>query len=77
VEIAREHEVTAGRKLRVDTTVVETNIHYPTDSGLLGDGVRVLTRIMKKVGKVAGAAGTKLRDRSRSVKLSVLVISLL
>ena len=75
VEIAREHEVTAGRKLRVDTTVVETNIHYPTDSGLLGDGVRVLTRIMKKVGKVAGAAGTKLRDRSRSVKLSVLAIA--
>ena len=28
--------------MRVDTTVVETNIHYPTDSSLLGDGVRVL-----------------------------------
>ena len=27
-----------GRKLRVDTTVVESNIHYPTDSGLLNDG---------------------------------------
>jgi len=30
--------------MRVDTTVVETNIHYPTDASLLGDGVRVLTR---------------------------------
>jgi hypothetical protein len=29
-----------GRKLRVDTTVVEANIHYPTDSSLLGDGAR-------------------------------------
>src|ERR1017187_9117290 len=29
-----------GRKMRVDTTVVETDIHYPTDSTLLGDGVR-------------------------------------
>jgi IS5 family transposase len=38
-----------------------SNIHYPTDSSLLGDGVRVLTRVMKKVGAVAGAAGTALR----------------
>ena len=61
--------------MRVDTTVVETNIHYPTDSTLLGDGVRVLTRIMKKITKIAGAAGTKLRDRSRSVKLRLLEIA--
>lgn len=64
VQIARENKVAAGRKLRVDTTVVEANIHYPTDSTLLGDGVRVLTRVMKKVGEVAGDAGTRLRDRS-------------
>jgi transposase, IS5 family len=37
-----------GRKLRVDTTAVESNIHYPTDRGLLNDGARVLTRTMKK-----------------------------
>src|SRR6516225_9225533 len=47
-------EVTGGRKLRVDTTVVETNIHYPTDSSLLGDGTRVLTRTMKKIEQKAG-----------------------
>jgi transposase, IS5 family len=75
VEIARQNKIAAGRKLRVDTTVVETNIHYPTDSTLLGDGVRVLTRIMKKVGEVAGKAGTRLRDRTRSVKLRVLAIA--
>ena len=57
--------------MRVDTTVVETNIHYPTDSSLLGDGVRVLTRTMKRIAKIAGKAGAKLRDRSRSVKLRV------
>jgi IS5 family transposase len=72
VEIARDHRVAAGRRMRVDTTVVETNIHYPTDSSLLGDGVRVLTRAMKKIAAIAGAAGAKLRDRSRSVKLRVL-----
>jgi len=38
VQIARDHRVAAGRRMRVDTTVVETNIHYPTDSSLLGDG---------------------------------------
>jgi transposase, IS5 family len=59
----------------VDTTVVETNIHYPTDSSLLGDGVRVLTRIMKRITKIAGAGGTELRDRSRSVQLKVLEIA--
>jgi IS5 family transposase len=56
VAIARENRVATGRKLRVDTTVVETNIHYPTDSSLLGDGVRVLTRVMQRVCAVAGAA---------------------
>ena len=60
--------------MRVDTTVVETDIHHPTDSTLLGDGVRVLTRIMRKITQIAGAAGTKLRDRSRSVKLRLLEI---
>jgi transposase, IS5 family len=41
VELARSLKVTRGRKLRVDSTVVETNVHPPTDSRLLGDGVRV------------------------------------
>jgi IS5 family transposase len=74
VRIAQDHGVTAGRRMRVDTTVVETNIHHPTDSTLLGDGVRVLTRIMKKIRNIAGTAGTKLRDRTRSVKLRLLEI---
>jgi len=74
VAIAHREKVIAGRKLRVDTTVVETNIHYPTDSSLLGDGVRVLTRLMKKVTTIAGEAGTTLRDRTRSVKYRLLEI---
>src|SRR5450432_4275328 len=57
VSIAQEKKILQGRKLRVDTTVVETNIHYPTDSTLLGDGNRVLTRLMKKVTALAGSAG--------------------
>jgi transposase, IS5 family len=69
-----EKGVITGRRMRVDTTVVEANIHYPTDSTLLGDGVRVLTRTMKKITKIAGTVGTKLCDHSRSVKFRLLEI---
>jgi transposase, IS5 family len=76
VQLAQEHGVTRGRKLRVDTTVVETNIHYPTDSSLLGDGTRVLTRTMKKIEQKAGGLKRKVRDRMRSVRKQVLAIAL-
>ena len=75
VAIAQAEGIAAGRRMRVDTTVVETNIHDPTDSSLLGDGVRVLTRVMKKITAIAGEAGARLRDRSRSVKLRMLEIA--
>ena len=44
VQLAQAQDLVRGRRMRVETTVVETNLHYPTDSSLLGDGVRVLTR---------------------------------
>jgi IS5 family transposase len=60
----------------VDTTVVETTIHYPTDSSLLGDGARVLTRTMKKIEKQAGdKLRRKVRDRTRSVNRRVVAIA--
>jgi transposase, IS5 family len=74
VAIACECGVVEGRRMRVDTTVVETNIHYPTDAALLGDGVRVLTRTMKKITKLAGALGAVLRDRSRSTQRCLIQI---
>jgi IS5 family transposase len=76
VELARERGVVQGRKMRVDTTVVETNIHYPTDSSLLGDGARVLTRTMKKVEKATGGLKKRIRDRMRSVNKKVMAIAL-
>jgi IS5 family transposase len=75
VAIAQAKKVVAGRRLRVDTTVVETDIHYPTDSSLLGDAVRVLTRTMKRIAQVSGEAGDKLRDRTRSVSHRVIEIA--
>lgn len=50
--LARQLKVTNGRKLRIDGTVVESNIHHPSDSTLLNDGVRVLTRVMRKARQV-------------------------
>jgi IS5 family transposase len=75
VEIAQEEDVIQGRKLRVDTTVVETNIHYPTDSSLLGDGARVLTRTMKKIECKAGRLKRKVRNRTRSISKRVVAIA--
>jgi transposase, IS5 family len=50
VGLACQLKVTKGRKLRIDGTVVETNIHHPTDSTLLQDGVRVLGRLLGRAG---------------------------
>jgi transposase, IS5 family len=68
VDLGHKEGVVRGRKLRVDTTVAETDIHYPTDSGLLGDAVRVMTRTMKQIQREVGDRGSRLRDRTRSVK---------
>jgi IS5 family transposase len=68
VTLGRERRVVRGRRLRVDTTVVETNIHYPTDATLLADGVRVLTRGMRRLGE-------RVRERTRSVARRVFEIA--
>lgn len=57
-----------GRKLRVDTTVVEANIHYPTDIQLLADGARVVTRTVRGVQKEGVAGESRFRDTRRSIK---------
>jgi IS5 family transposase len=54
---------------------VETNIHYPTDSSLLGDGARVLTRTMKKIETQAGQLQRKVRNRTRSISKRVIAIA--
>ncbi|HKA57326.1 MAG TPA: ISNCY family transposase [Gemmatimonadales bacterium] len=64
----RERRVVQGRRLRVDTTVVETNIHYPTDATLLADGVRVLTRTLRRLGE-------RVRKRTRAVGRRVFEIA--
>lgn len=48
VKLAVQARVTQGRKLRLDATCVQTEIHHPTDSGLLVDSVRVLSRVVQR-----------------------------
>lgn len=76
VEIARKERVAEGRKLRVDTTVVETNVRYPTDSRLLADAMRVMTRIGARIERVIGTGRRHLRNRLRSAGRRVLEIAL-
>jgi transposase, IS5 family len=72
VGLARSLKVTRGRKLRIDGTVVATNIHHPTDSTLLYDGVRVLSRTLAKAKQAVHAgtavARTAFRGHTRSAK---------
>jgi IS5 family transposase len=60
---------------RVDTTVVETNVHYPTDSSLLNDGARVLTRTMQQIQAKVGGLKRRVRDGKRSVRKRVIAIA--
>jgi IS5 family transposase len=66
VRLARSLKVTRGRKLRVDTTAVETEIHFPTDSGLIGDGVRVVSRLLRRAKVALGEAASRLKEAFRS-----------
>ncbi len=70
--LAQQLNVTRGRKLRLDGTVVETTIHHPTDSSLLADGVRVLSRVLRRskplVGEQLGGVRDAFRTRSRTMR---------
>lgn len=69
---AQAHGVTQGQKLRTDGTVIETNIHYPTDSRLLNDSARVLGRLLmhaRQLLRPLAPADKKLfRNRARQAK---------
>jgi IS5 family transposase len=71
IKKAQELGVEKGEKVRTDCTVVESNIHHPTDSSLLGDCVRVFTRLMKKAKKF----GLRFKSHRLRAKRRVLEIS--
>jgi len=64
----KEGKVVRGRKLRIDTTVVESDIHHPTDTGLLTDGIRVITRVVSNLKKVVPGIGSRFVKHTRQAK---------
>jgi len=71
---ARAEGIENGRTTRIDTTVVEANIHAPTDSSLLVDAVRVLTRYLLQGKELDPRPAYRLRDHRRVVKKRALTI---
>jgi IS5 family transposase len=65
---AHERKVVRLGRIRADTTVVEANVAYPTDSGLLAKGVAKLARLAGQVKAAGLASRTRFRDRTRSVR---------
>ena len=75
VGVARQQGVAQGHKLRTDTTAVESNVHYPTDSSLLGDGIRVLGRSLKRIAAECKSGALEVANHGRAVKYRLLEIS--
>jgi IS5 family transposase len=75
VGIAREKRIEDGRTIRVDTTVVEANIHPPLDSNLLWDSVRVVTRLMGHAQGILGADVTFPNRKRRAKRRALAILS--
>lgn len=75
VQKAQEKKIIRGRKLQVDTTVVEADIHHPTDASLLADCQKTIVRTVNKIKSCGYSMRTKLRDRKRSIKKNILQIT--
>jgi|APCry1669188910_1035180.scaffolds.fasta_scaffold24396_1 transposase, IS5 family len=71
---AKQEKVESGRKVRIDATAVETDIHHPTDSTLLADGVRIITRWLAEGKVLSPSPSYAYSDHRRVVKKRVLLI---
>ena len=72
VQNAGVRKIEGGRWMRTDTTVVESNIHHPLDSRLLWDGVRVLTRIMRRAHDDYGTTRSNFTRRAKRRSIAIL-----
>jgi len=74
IHYAKDHKIEKGRQVRIDCTVVESNIHPPTDSSLLWDAVRVLSRLLHKVQDNHGLRLLHFQDHQRRAKKRMVAI---
>jgi transposase, IS5 family len=68
LEAAQKAEVETGQTVRTDCTVVESNLHDPSDSELLWDCVRVLTRLLQQAREILGPDQVAFGNRTRRAK---------
>jgi len=71
---AQEEKIETGRKIRIDSTAIETDIHHPTDSTLLCDGIRVITRWLAAGKQLSPPPVYHFSDHTRAAKKRLMVI---
>jgi IS5 family transposase len=74
VGISGEQGIEKGRTVRMDSTAVETNVHHPTDSSLLEEGVRIITRLLIRGKRLSPSPAYRYSDHRRVVKKRALAI---
>lgn len=74
IDYAVKHKIEKGRKIRIDSTAIETDIHHPTDSTLLADGIRIITRWLGAGKALSPAPAYRYSDHNRVVKKRVMTI---
>jgi IS5 family transposase len=74
IDYAQEEKIETGRKIRIDSTAVETDIHHPTDSTLLCDGIRVITRWLAAGRGLSPQPDYPFSDHTRAAKKRLMVI---
>jgi len=74
VDYSLKKEIEQGNMTRTDATAVDTDIHYPTDSTLLQDGIRVITRTLARGKMLDPIPEYNFSDHNRGAKKKVLTI---
>jgi len=65
---AQQDKLESGATVRIDSTVTAALMHEPSDSALLWDAVRVMTRLLRQAAGLPGAPALQWRDRRRLAK---------
>jgi len=74
VSSARQEKLEHGTVVRIDSTVTQALMHAPSDSSLLWDGVRVMTRLLEQAMAIPGAPAIVWRNHRRLAKKRALAI---
>jgi IS5 family transposase len=74
VQRAAECKLLRCRKLRIDTTVVQAPIEYPSDIGLLAASARIVTRTVRHLQRTGAAVRTAFRSRTRGIKRALATV---